>query len=314
MTGLSSPEPERHVPDERILLISPVFNEGAHIERVVRAVARQELPPTRWIVIDDRSTDGSLESLREWEARLDFLEVLESEWPEEHARDLDGLAAARESVTFNQALARVQLEDYDFVGKLDGDIELPTDHFRRLLDRFAADPALGIAGCMLVEPSGARWVKLGIPAYHVHGATKLYSVECFAKIGGIQERLGWDVIDETYARMHGFRSHTFPDLQARHLRPSGSAAGQLRGRARAGEVAYIVRYEPWWVVPRAAKVALSRPYLVSGLAFLYGYVHAAVRRRGRVEDPEYRRFVRRELLARIHPRRWLPSAQKKHGL
>lgn len=304
----------RHVPDQRILLISPVFNEGAHIERVVQAVARQDLPPTRWIVVDDKSTDGSFESLRQWEDRLDFLEVIEAEWPEEDARGLDGLAAAREAVTFNQALAGVQLEDYDFVGKLDGDIELPHDHFRRLMDRYAADPALGIAGCMLVEPSGDRWVKLGIPAYHVHGATKLYSAQCFAKIGGIQERLGWDVIDETYARMHGFRTHTFSDLEARHLRPSGSAAGQLRGRARAGEVAYIVRYEPWWVVPRAAKVALSRPYLVSGLAFLYGYGHAMVRRRGRVEDPEYRRFVRGELLARIHPRRWLTAAQIKRAL
>jgi biofilm PGA synthesis N-glycosyltransferase PgaC len=302
------------VPDQRILLISPVFNEGAHIERVVRAVARQELPPTRWIIVDDKSTDGSIESLRDWEERLDFLEVVQGEWPEEDARGADGLAAAREAVTFNQALARVRLEDYDYVGKLDGDIELPPDHFRRLMDRYAADPELGIAGCMLVEPSGDRWVKLGIPAYHVHGATKLYSVDCFTKIGGIQQRLGWDVIDETYARMHGYRTHTFPDLEARHLRPSGSAAGQLRGRARAGEVAYIVSYEPWWVVPRAAKVALSRPYLISGLAFLYGYVHAATRRRGRVDDPEYRRFVRRELLARIHPRRLVASAQKKRGL
>lgn len=286
-------------PANRILLISPVFNEGAHIEQVVRAVAAQEHPPARWIVIDDSSTDGTFETLRDWEARLGFLEVVQGRWPDGHGRGQDGLAEAREAVTFNQALARARLEDYDFVGKLDGDVELPPQHFRRLVDEFAADSELGVAGCMLVEPSGGRWVRLGIPSYHVHGATKLYRSRCFAAIGGIEERLGWDVTDETYARMRGFRSHTFADLEARHLRPSGSAAGQLRGRARAGEVAYIVRYEPWWVVPRAGKVALSRPYLLSGVAFLYGYVAAWLRRRARVEDEAYRRFVRRELLARV---------------
>jgi poly-beta-1,6-N-acetyl-D-glucosamine synthase len=286
-------------PAGRILLISPVFNEGAHIERVVRAVAAQERRPARWIVIDDNSTDGTFETLREWETRLDFLEVVRARWPEGDARAADGLAEAREAVTFNQALARVRMEDYEFVGKLDGDVELPPHHFRRLLEEFAADPALGIAGCMLVEPSGRRWVRLGIPAYHVHGATKLYRAQCFAAIGGIDERLGWDVTDETYARMCGFRTHTPADLEARHLRASGSAAGQLRGRARAGEVAFIVCYEPWWVVPRAAKVALGRPYLLSGLAFLFGYARAWLRRRERVDDEAYRRFVRRELLARV---------------
>jgi len=42
-----------------ILIISPVRNEAAHIERVVRAVAAQELPPARWILRDDHSDDDT---------------------------------------------------------------------------------------------------------------------------------------------------------------------------------------------------------------------------------------------------------------
>ena len=61
--------------EPRILIISPVRNEAAHIERVVRSVAAQELPPARWIVVDDRSDDDTLAILRRLEAEVPFLTV-----------------------------------------------------------------------------------------------------------------------------------------------------------------------------------------------------------------------------------------------
>jgi poly-beta-1,6-N-acetyl-D-glucosamine synthase len=285
------------VPTNRILLISPVFNEGAHIGRVVRSVAEQRLPPARWIVTDDDSSDQTLAILRDWETRVPFMEVVEN--PGKASRERDGLATAREAVRFNAALELANVDDYDFIGKLDGDIELAPHHFERLLGHFADDPALGIAGCELVEPAAEGPMSVKIPSHHVHGAVKLYSIGCFKQIGGMVPVLGWDVVDETFARMRGFRTQTFQDVEANHLRPAGSAAGRVRGRVRAGEVAYIVQYEPWWVVPRAAKVALTRPWVISGAAFLYGYVRAAIERRERIGDEEYRRFVRREFIQRV---------------
>jgi hypothetical protein len=41
------------------------------------------------------------------------------------------------------------------------------------------------------------------------------------------------------------------------------------------------------------------PWGVSGLAFLWGYLAAALRGVPRVDDAEFRRYVRRELRARI---------------
>ncbi len=38
--------------------------------------------------------------------------------------------------------------------------------------------------------------------------------ECFAAIGGVRERLGWDGIDEVTARMHGFETRSFDPPQA----------------------------------------------------------------------------------------------------
>ena len=64
---------------------------------------------------------------------------------------------------------------------------------------------------MLLERDARRLASDPVPGYHVRGALKLYSRACFEAIGGIEERLGWDTIDETYARMRGFRTQSFDD-------------------------------------------------------------------------------------------------------
>ena len=122
---------------------------------------------------------------------------------------------------------------------------------------------------------------------------------CFERIGGIQTRLGWDTIDETYARMAGFKTRSFEDLVAKHLRPAASADGQLRGRARHGECAWILHYSAPWVLMRSAKVALDPPRGLSAIAFLYGYARAAVTGVERVDDDAFRRFTRAELRLRL---------------
>ncbi len=132
--------------------------------------------------------------------------------------------------------------------KLDGDIELRPDYFKELMARFDADPDLGLACGVLDEPvEGGGYRHIQIPRVHVHGALKLYTRECFEAIGGVQNRLGWDTIDETYARMRGFKAWSFPELVSIHHRPLGSADGTVRGHARHGECAYIAHFTPTWV-------------------------------------------------------------------
>jgi len=284
--------------EPRILIVSPVRNEAAHIERVVRGVVAQTLQPARWIVLDDGSTDGTLELLRALETEVDFLTVLERASLLEGARDRLARAAAPRA--FNAALATTDWREYTHVMKLDGDIELEPGYLAELLARFDADPALGLAGGVLVEPQADGSMRpIVIPDSHVHGALKLYSYACFEAIGGVQERLGWDTIDEVYARMRGFTARSFKDLVSVHHRPLASADGTLRGRARHGECAYIAHFGPLWVALRSLKVARTRPLGLSGVAFFYGYVRAAALRTERVPDPDFRRFVRRELRQRM---------------
>lgn len=289
----------RRLPAEpRILIVSPVRNEASHIERVVRAVAAQETPPSRWVVIDDSSTDGTLELLHRLAREVPFMEVKTASTLPVGTKDRLANAAAPRN--FNLGLGSVDWHEYTHIMKLDGDIELPPDYLRRVIERFEDNPRIGLAGGVLVEPQsdgGLRPVR--IPRHHVHGALKCYSQACFAAIGGVQERLGWDTIDETYARMRGFVTVSYTDMVSVHHRPCGSADGLLRGYARHGECAYISHYSLLWVTLRSFKVALKNPRGLSGASFFLGYLRAAWRGEEQVPDYEYRRFTRRELRGRI---------------
>ncbi len=282
--------------EQRLLVVSPVRNEADHIEQVAHALASQTRRPDLWLVVDDQSTDETPRILARLAEQLDFMSVISSQPRDGGDAPKDRLAIAAPPKAFNLGLNTADWQTFTHIAKLDGDIELPPEYFELLLEEFANDSALGLCGGVLKEPDGEGWSKEHAASdYHVRGALKCYSRECLEAIGGIQERLAWDAMDEIYARMRGYKTRTMSKLVALHHRPTGSADGTLRGRARHGQCAYIVQFTLPWVTLRAFKVALDRPRALSGLAFLYGYLRSAVTRVPRVEDPEFRTFVRREL-------------------
>jgi poly-beta-1,6-N-acetyl-D-glucosamine synthase len=285
--------------EQKLLIISPVRNEADHLELVARSFERQTRPPDAWLLVDDHSDDGTFKLARRLAAEIPFISVVQA--PEfEPVDPRDRLASAAAPRTFNAGLASVDWKQYTHIAKFDGDMELPPNYLERILGEFAADPRLGMAGGLRTEKVRGHWRLEKVPTeHHVNGALKCYSRPCFEAIGGIQERLGWDTIDEVQARMHGFRTQSFDDLVAIHHRPWASADGTLRGRARYGAAAYILRYPAYWVALRSLKIAASRPEVISGLAFFYGYLRAAVRRTPRVESPGFKRAVRRETRGRV---------------
>ena len=286
--------------DSRLLIISPVRNEAAHIDRVVDAVSRQTVPPTQWIVVNDNSTDQTQERLEGLAQAVPFMRVVET--PSGYTKaGRDRLAAAAAYRAFNWGLRQVgEWKRFSYIGKLDGDIVLPDDYFERLLNEFDHDPELGIAGGALYEQADGEWRLLRTPADQATAPARLYLRACFEAVGGFAERQASDPISSTYARMHGFRTRTFSDIHLKHLRHSATGDGSLRGRARHGEHQYILQYPFWWVLVRAGVVGVRlRPYVLSGIAYIYGYLRAAVGSTRRVEDDGFRLFVRSELRDRL---------------
>ena len=151
--------------------------------------------------------------------------------------------------------------DYTHLMKLDGDIELAPTYLRELMARFGAEPELGprrrrvdggdTGGWKPIDPNRAQ--------SRAWRSEVLFARVLRARSVALQERLGWDTIDETYARMYGFTTRTFRDLVSVHHRPIGSADGTLRGHARHGECAYIGQHTVLWVTLRSPQSRAPAP-------------------------------------------------------
>ena len=221
----------------RLVLITPARNEASHIERTAAAVAAQTRRPDRWLVVDDGSSDetpacwaASKPSCRSWRCsarRSRASRRLATGWP---------WPPRRERSTGPRSGP--------------GRMTSPTSASSTATSSFLPTTSSGCwpasrSGLVSVSPAGTCSSPVraaGSPPASrptTCGALKLYSSGCLEEIGGVEERLGWDTIDETYARMRGSETRSFDDLVARHHRPVATADGALRGRARHGECAYI---------------------------------------------------------------------------
>ncbi len=278
----------------RLLVISPIRNEAAHIEQVVAAVAGQERPPDLWLIVDDGSADGTAELAERLVADLPFARLLRT--PENHTADRgDRLAAGGPSRAWSYGFGQVEPEDFEFVANLDGDIVLPPHYLATMLKRFGRQPNLGIAGGAVTELRDGTWCATPASQDHPTAPARIYRRTCLEAIGGMPEHLGADVVTAVYARMHGSGTRTFVDLPVRHLRPIGAAQGTRHGLERQGRREYILHHRLPWAAGRALKIALTvRPYGLSGLWHLTGYLRAAFGDAERVPDPEFAAFARRE--------------------
>lgn len=279
-------------------VVTPMKDEADYVEHTLRSMAAQTVPPVRWVIVDDGSTDGTQDVVARYEREHAWIETVAAR---KEGRRLTGSA---EVIAFNRGLTSLEGVPYDLVVKLDADVDLPPDYFETIVGEFAADAALGIASGVYAERDGDEWHVVQMPPYHAAGASKVVRRECFEQIHGFIEEPGWDTIDEIRAMPLGWRTCHFPDLVFHHLRSEGSGMGMLKTGVMHGE---IYQRSGGGLLFFAAKVlgrvVRGRPFLLNGMSLLYGYLRALWRRCPklvtRVEAQHYRALLNRRMTDRL---------------
>lgn len=272
------------------LAISPCRNEAVHMRRTLDSVVAQTLRPARWIIVDDGSTDDSAAILAEYAARHDWITVI--------ARRDRGHRAVGPGVVeaFYDGLAQVDLDRYAYVCKLDLDLDLPAGYFAELIRRMEAEPRLGTcSGKPYVRTRTGALVSERCGDEMSVGMTKLYRTACFRDIGGLVRSVMWDGIDCHKARQLGWIAASWdePGLRFEHLRPMGTSdRGVMSGRMRHGAGQYFMGSDPLYFLATAVYRMSRPPYVLGGLAMIWGYLRAALLRAPRHADAELRQFVR----------------------
>jgi glycosyltransferase involved in cell wall biosynthesis len=274
----------------RILVVSPCRDEEEHLPTMIRSMAAQTLLPAKWIVVDDGSTDQTPRILDEAASELSFMEALHREDRGERKVGPGVIEA------FNAGLSLENLHDYEFVCKLDGDLELPPRYFELLVAEMRKDEALGTYSgkIYLREPGGTEKHERRGDEASV-GPTKFYRVACFQDIGGFDSIVGWDGIDGHKCRLNNWvaRSEDRPEIRVVHRRQMGSSdTNVLKGRIRAGEGRYFIGSSLPYILAATAYRLPDRPRVVGALYTLFGYVRSMARGAERYGDDAYRSALR----------------------
>src|SRR5215813_10602287 len=169
------------------LLVSPCRDEAQYLRRTLDSVAAQSVPPTLWIVVDDGSTDETPAILDEYARRLPYLRVVRRA---DRGRRQVGPGVIE---AFYAGLETVRLEDFDYLCKLDMDLDLPDRYFELLMQRMETDPRVGTTSGKpwFVHPQTRALVREVVGDEMSVGMTKFYRVTCFKEIGGFVRQVMW---------------------------------------------------------------------------------------------------------------------------
>jgi glycosyltransferase involved in cell wall biosynthesis len=256
---------------------------------------KQTMPPERWVIVNDGSTDQTSNIVRKYLPDHPWIELVDL--PVRKERHF-----AAKVYAFNAGLEKVKDLGYEVIGNLDADVTLDADHFEFLMAKFRSDPGLGVAGTIFKEDGYSSETDSFEGQNHVSGQCQIFRRRCFEEIGGYYPNKagGIDWMAVTTARMMGWKTRSFREKSFFHHRSLGTAErGRYASTFSYGEKDYYLGGHPVWELFRVAYRMTKRPYLFDGLALGAGYLWALVRRVKRPVSKDLMRFHRKEQMQKL---------------
>lgn len=277
------------------VLITPVRNEESTIGTTIESVVRQTILPAEWVIVSDESTDHTDEIVQHYADKYPFIRLLRL--TRRPNRSFSSVVFATEA-----GIDALSCIDYDFIGFLDADIRMVETYYADIMEKFAVNLKLGLAGGLVVDCIGGQRISNKQSLRDVAGAVQFFRRECFESLDGLiaLPEGGWDAITCIQARMRGFSTQTFPSIQVDHLKPRNAAEGSITKRfIQLGARDYALGNHPLFETGKCIYRCLEQPYLIGGVMRFVGYLWCYIIRRKRMLSSEMILEIRREQLARL---------------
>ena len=254
-------------------LISPCRDESAFMRRTLESVLRQSVLPAVWVIVDDGSTDQTPNILAQYAAKYPFIKIVTR--PDRGNRKLGGGVID----AFYTGYEAINPAEYDYICKLDLDLDLPKNYFETMMLRMEQNPRIGTCSGKPYYTHDGKTVSEMCGDENSVGMIKFYRTTCFQQIGGFVRELMWDGIDGHRCRMLGWVAVSWsdPSLRFVHLRPMGTSdKNWWTGRERHGIGQYFMGSSFVYMLASAAYRMSRPPVVAGGLAMLWGYVNKRV--------------------------------------
>lgn len=260
----------------KVLIVTCAHNEAQYLPQTISAVARQSLLPARWVIIDDASTDQTFDIVQHYAKSLDFIMPM-------IFKRVGGRSFGNKANAFNAAVNYAKIASFDIIGNLDADIILGPNFVQNIVERFRADPKLGITGGIVYTKSNDGFTCRDTNPNSVAGAVQFFRKECFVAIGGSYKSMPYGGIDaaaEFQARVTGWNVRKDETEKVWEQRATGSAEHtRVRACIRLGKRFYTLGYPLHYYILRCCFRIKDRPLVLNSLFAFLGYMQLWLQRK-----------------------------------
>jgi biofilm PGA synthesis N-glycosyltransferase PgaC len=258
------------------ILLSSVKDEGDHLEAVLTSVLNQSIPPRRWYITNDGSTDRSTDILRDFAAANPIIRLTEN--PPREGRNW----ASKDRIvnaSYKRAVSEIA---FDFVGQQDGD-QAPAkkDFFERLLAEANKNEAIGLLGGVVYERKAepkyssrpGEWLPRPCNASDSTPGSALFRRECFEATGGYLplEYGGSDWLIQVDAQRAGYTVKVVPECRLLHYRQTNQST--VKGAFKAGLMDASLGSDFLFELVKCARRLGHAPLGLPGSLRLAGYLY-----------------------------------------
>jgi glycosyltransferase involved in cell wall biosynthesis len=265
--------------------IIPAHNEEAFMALTLQSLAEQTVLPSKTIVVNDNSTDGTAAIVTAFAEKHPWISLVNKKSDAVH------MPGSKVIQAFQTGYDTID-DDYDIIVKLDADLILPTDYFETVLNVFKNDEKAGMAGGFAYIEKNGDWILENLTDKdHIRGAFKAYRKALFLQMGGLRPAMGWDTVDELLAKFYGWKVVTVERLKVKHLKPTGANYNKA-ARYKQGEAFYSIGYGFVITAIAGAKLAMRKKKPLLFIDYINGFLKAKRSGKELLVTKEQAKFIR----------------------
>lgn len=209
-----------------VSVVMPVHNAGDYLEAAIRSIIGQSLTDFEFIILDDGSTDGSLEILRRWARSDGRIRLIENERRSGAAHSSNQVTRAASA----PLIARMDADDVAAPARLERQVRVLSDRPDAVMVGALSDTIDGRSRRVRAADYG-RLVRRSAFAPFAH-STVMFRREAFERAGGYRSAAEkWEDVD-LFLRMAAQGPVLVLAEPLLHYRQTGASTRSIDGEAR----------------------------------------------------------------------------------
>ena len=266
-------------------IVIPSYNEEKNILLTLQSIIEQTIVPKKVVVVNDNSTDKTLEIVMAFAKDYPIISLVNK------TSDAIHLPGSKVIQAFHKGLETLD-ENYDFIVKADADLIFPNNYFETIISHFQSDDKIGMAGGFAYIEKNGNWILENLTDKdHIRGAFKAYRKECFKRIGGLKQAMGWDTVDELLCKFYNWKVVTDETLKVKHLKPTGANYNKT-ARYKQGEAFYSLGYGFFITCIASLKLAMRKGKPLLFIDYMNGFWKAKSTKKPLLVTSEQAKFIR----------------------